>query len=188
MRVDIKPNSPFPDYELKDHKGKLKKLSDLQGSSPMIITLSRGHFCPKEHRFHRKLVDFYPELEVSYTELVTITTDKKLELLEFKKALGAQWTFLGDPERKVQQDLDITEYTDPRHNPMIPHVLILEPGLKIFKIYNGYWYTGRPSTHELIQDLREINQRIRFDWNLGKEEVRQAWENGEKEKFWPYSS
>ena len=35
--------------------------------------------------------------------------------------VGAQWTFLSDPGRKVQKDLDIAEYTDPDHNPMIPH-------------------------------------------------------------------
>ena len=46
----------------------------------------------------------------------------------------------------LQKDLDIAEYTDPEHNPMIPHVIVLEPGLVIFKIYNGYWFFGqRPS-------------------------------------------
>jgi hypothetical protein len=29
--------------------------------------------------------------------------------------------------RKVQKDLDIKEYTDPRHDPMIPHTLVLKP-------------------------------------------------------------
>lgn len=186
MRDDIKPGTDFPDYTLKNHKGKSKTLSELQGKNPMILTLSRGHFCPKEHQFHSKLVDFYSELAVSYTELVTITTDEKLELLEFRKALGAQWPFLGDPERMIQQDLEIAEYTDPKHNPMIPHILILEPGLKIFKIYNGYWYVGRPSLSELIQDLREINKKIRFDWDLTEREVKKAWENKERDKFWPY--
>ena len=27
--------------------------------------------------------------------------------------VGANWTFLSDPGRKVQKDLDIAEYTDP---------------------------------------------------------------------------
>ncbi len=27
---------------------------------------------------------------------------------------------------------------------MIPHKFVLEPGLKIFKTYNGYRYWGRP--------------------------------------------
>ena len=31
------------------------------------------------------------------------------------------------------------------HNPMIPHVIVLEPGLVIYKIYNGYWFFGRPT-------------------------------------------
>jgi hypothetical protein len=27
---------------------------------------------------------------------------------------------------------------------MIPHVIVLEPGFVIYKIYNGYWFFGRP--------------------------------------------
>ncbi len=56
-----------------------------------------------------------------------------------------QWTFLSDPGRTVQQDLDIQEYTDPEHNPMIPHTLVLKPGLIVHSVYNGYWFWGRPS-------------------------------------------
>ena len=40
---------------------------------------------------------------------------------------------------------DIQEYTDPEHDPMIPHTLVLKPGLVIHSIYNGYWFWGRPS-------------------------------------------
>ena len=40
----------------------------------------------------------------------------------------------------AERDLDIAEYTDPAHDPMIPHVIVLEPGLVIHKIYNGYWF------------------------------------------------
>jgi uncharacterized membrane protein len=43
----------------------------------------------------------------------------------------------------VQKDLDIAEYTDPLHNPMIPYTLVLEPGLIIYKIYMGYWFFSR---------------------------------------------
>ena len=28
---------------------------------------------------------------------------------------------------------------------MIPHTLVLRPGLVIHSIYNGYWFWGRPS-------------------------------------------
>ncbi len=39
---------------------------------------------------------------------------------------------------------------------MIPHVIVLEPGLVIYKIYNGYWFFGRPTMEELRQDLRAV--------------------------------
>ena len=53
-----------PDYELPDQTGTRSKLSDLQGIEPMILILSRGHYCPKDRRQHRHLVDFYPEVNV----------------------------------------------------------------------------------------------------------------------------
>jgi hypothetical protein len=62
------------------------------------------------------------------------------ETNEYRSGVGAHWPFLSDTRRIVQKDLDIAEYTDPTHNPMIPHVIVLEPGLVIYKIYNGYWF------------------------------------------------
>ena len=72
------------------------------------------------------------------------------------KSLAAPWPadqepFLSDPARTVQKDLDIAEYTDPEHNPMIPHTLVLKPGLVIHSVYNGYWFWGRPSFCDLWQ-------------------------------------
>jgi hypothetical protein len=66
----------------------------------------------------------------------------------------------------VQKDLDIQEYTDPEHNPMIPHTLVLRPGLVIYSIYNGYWFWGRPSVIDLWHDLRVVTREIRPDWDL----------------------
>ncbi len=34
MRADIIPGARFPDYELSDHRGTRRKLSDLQGPAP----------------------------------------------------------------------------------------------------------------------------------------------------------
>jgi peroxiredoxin len=42
MRTDIVAGAVFPDYELTDHTGKRRRLSDLQGPDPMILVLSRG--------------------------------------------------------------------------------------------------------------------------------------------------
>ena len=120
----------------------------------MILTLARGHYCPKEHQQHLELAAFHPKIAVAYTQIVTIATDEHHELQEFRASVGAQWPFLSDPGRTVQQDLDIQEYTDPDHNPMIPHTLVLKPGLVVHSIYNGYWFWGRPSIDDLWHDLR----------------------------------
>lgn len=188
MRADIQIGATFPNYELPDHTGTRRKLSDLQGIDPMIVVLSRGHYCPKDRRQHRNLVDFYPEVKVGYARLVTISTDNLLQTNEFRDGLGAQWPFLSDPGRKVQKDLDIVEYTDPDHNPMIPYTLVLEPGLRVYRIYNGYWYWGRPSIEELRRDLREITRAIRPDWDITMPALREAWQrDGERaELFYPY--
>ncbi len=121
MRADIVPGARFPDYELTDHTRTRRRLSELQGNDPMILILSRGHYCPKDHQQHLELATFYPKIAVAYTKIVTISTDNILETNEFRDAVGAQWTFLSDSGRKIQQDLDIQEYTDPHHNPMIRH-------------------------------------------------------------------
>jgi hypothetical protein len=93
---------------------------------------------------------------------------------------------LSDAGRIVQKDLDIPEYTDPTYNPMIPHTIVLEPGLIIFKIYNGYWYFGRPTIEELRQDLRAVLKKCRPDWDITSPELKEAWKRGEKDRFYPY--
>jgi hypothetical protein len=85
------------------------------------------------------LVQLHHEMEVGYSRLVTISTDNMLLTNEYRDSIGAHWTFLSDPARKVEKDLD-AEYTDPEHNPMIPHLIVLEPRLVIFEVYNGYWF------------------------------------------------
>jgi peroxiredoxin len=186
MRADIVPGATFPDFELPDQSGKRRRLSEMQGGDPMIVVLSRGAFCPKDRRQLTNLVQLWPEINVAYTKVVTISTDGLLETNELRDGLGATWPFLSDPGRIVQKDLDIAEYTDPEHNPMIPHTFVLEPGLRIFKIYNGYWFWGRPSNEDLRHDLREITRKIRSDWNISTPEMRAKWDSGQRDDFWPY--
>jgi peroxiredoxin len=186
VRADIVPGAPFPDYELSDHRGKHRKLSVLQAADPLVVVLSRGAYCPKDRRQHEGLVQLHREMDVGYCRMVTISTDNLLELNEMRSGVGAHWTFLSDPTRKIQKDLDIAEYTDPAHNPMIPHTLVLEPGLKIFSVYNGYWFFGRPTVDELRHDLRAVLQRCRPDWDLSDPALRQAWAAGQKDRFHPY--
>jgi peroxiredoxin len=186
MRLDIVPGTIFPDYELTDHTAKRRKLSELQAHDPMVLVLSRGGFCPKERRQAEGLLALHRELEVAYCRLVTISTDNILQTNENRSGIGAHWPFLSDAGRIVQKDLDIVEYTDPLHNPMIPHVIVLEPNLIIHKIYNGYWYFGRPTLEELRQDLRAITKKCRPDWDITTTQLKAAWQAGRKESFYPY--
>jgi peroxiredoxin len=186
VRADIVPGASFPDYELSDHRGKHRKLSELQGPDPLVLVLSRGGYCPKDRRQHEGLVQLHREMEVGYCRMVTIATDSIVELREFRSGVGAHWTFLSDAGRKIQKDLDISEYTDPTHNPMVPYTLVLEPPLKIFSVYNGYWFFGRPTVEELRRDIRAVLQRCRPDWDLSDPALRQAWTAGQKERFYPY--
>ena len=187
MRSDIVPGALFPDYELPDHTKTLRRLSELQDDDPLILTLARGHYCPKEHQQHLDLAAFYPKIAVAYTQIVTISTDEHHTLQEFRASVGAQWPFLSDPDRKVQKDLDIQEYTDPENNPMIPHTLVLKPGLVVHRIYNGYWFCGRPSTTDLWQDLRTVMSEIRPDWDLSKPGLRKAWDAADLSSFHGWS-
>jgi hypothetical protein len=120
---------------------------------------------------------------VAYTQIATIATDEHHTLQEFRNSVGAQWPFLSDPGRIVQKDLDIQEYTDPENDPMIPHTIVLKPGLVVHSIYNGYWFWGRPSVVDLWQDLRAVGEEVRPDWDLSKPGLREAWDSGDLAPF-----
>jgi peroxiredoxin len=186
MRPDIVPGAVFPDYELPDHRGAHRKLSELQHGDPLVLVLARGSYCPKDRRQHEGLLQLHREMTVGYCRLVTISTDGAMETNEFRSGVGAEWPFLSDPGRKLQEDLDIAEYTDAQHRAMIPHTVVLEPGLRVYKIYNGYWFFARPTVEELRLDLRAVLQRCRPDWTISSAEQRSAWANHERSGFFPY--
>ncbi|HVT83318.1 MAG TPA: redoxin domain-containing protein [Phycisphaerae bacterium] len=186
MRSDIVPGTRFPDYELPDHTAKHRKLSELQAGQPMVLVLSRGSYCPKDRRHAEGLLSLHRETEVGYCRLVTISTDNIAQTNENRSGIGAHWPFLSDSGRIIQKDLDIVEYSDPVHNPMIPHVVVMEPNLIIYKIYNGYWFFGRPTMEELRQDLRAVSKKCRPDWDITAPDLKEAWLQGHKERFYPY--
>lgn len=95
-----------------------------------------------------------------------ISTDPPEVTAAFRAGLGAEFIFLSDHERKLQQLYDLQEVTDPKHNPLIPYSFTLFPDLTIHRIYNGYWFWGRPTMEELRRDFREISMQIRKDWDL----------------------
>lgn len=51
------------------------------------------------------------------------------------------------------------------NHPYVPAVFTLRPDRIIHQAYNGYWFWGRPTTGELVADLRDITRAIRPDWD-----------------------
>ncbi len=44
MRADIVPGATFPNFELPDHTGALRRLSEIQGADPLCLLLARGRY------------------------------------------------------------------------------------------------------------------------------------------------
>ena len=61
---------------------------------------------------------------------------------------------------------------------MIPHTLVLKPGLIVHSLYNGYRFWGRPSIIDLWRDLRAATSETRPDWDLSTPRLREAWAAG----------
>jgi hypothetical protein len=49
MGPDIRPGGVFPGYALPDDHGTVRTPSGLQGRDPLILTLARGSYCPKNN-------------------------------------------------------------------------------------------------------------------------------------------
>ena len=115
----------------------------------------------------RHLTELQDELAINYCKLAVASTDRPEICAAFRAGLGATFTFLSDSERKAISRLDIVEITRPgfEHGLVaLPYTFSLFPDLTIHRIYNGWWYVGRPTLEELRQDLRAIMERCRPDY------------------------
>lgn len=115
----------------------------------------------------RYLTQLQDDLRVNYCHLAVISTDPPEISHAFRTGLGATFTFLSDYERQAIFQLDIVEVTpeDAQYGLLaIPYTFSLLPDLTIHRIYNGWWFVGRPTLEELRQDLRAMMQACRSDY------------------------
>ena len=154
-----------PDLELPDQSGSPRRLSELAGGDPLVLHTFRGHWCPKEQRFFRRLVALQDELEVGYARMASLSVDPPAVNAALRDGLGARWTFLSDPERTAQAQLGLRETTDTVHDPYVPRVFVLTAELEVVAEHDGYWYWGRPTLDELATGLREATRRMRDDFD-----------------------
>jgi peroxiredoxin len=169
MRADLKVGATFPDFELPDQTGKPLKLSQIVHGFPTVLIFGRGYFCPKDRRQLTNYVqDLQPELRVNYCHMVYVSVDDPMTSSEVRDSLGAEFPFLCDPDRKLVHEFEMVDTTDSRHGEIyIPYTFVLDRDLSIYKIYNGWWFLGRPTVEELRMDLRALLSR-RADWVYGQ--------------------
>ena len=153
-----------PNFELLDHAGNRRRLSQLVGGDPTVLHFYRGWWCPKEQAFFRRLLALQDEAEVAYSRVLSVSVDSREVNAAFRAGLGARWTFLSDPDRQVQTQLRLRETTDTLNDPYVPAVVVIGPDLRIHALYNGYWYWGRPTLDELVKNLRDLSRALRPDW------------------------
>lgn len=158
----------WPDIELPDHSGVLRSLSELCGGDPLLLHTWRGTFCPKEQTFFRQvMLPLQEECDVSYTRLVSLSTETPEVSYAFRAGLGARWTFLSDPTRAVLAPLGLGESTDTEHHPYAPYAWLLLPDLTVTASWNGYWYWGRPTAEEVRLGFRVALRTVQADtWRV----------------------
>ena len=99
-------------------------------------------------------------MRVNYCKLITVSVDDAMNTNETRDALAAEWPFLMDPDRRLLYELQMVDTTDPTHGEIyIPYSFSLDRNRTIHKIYNGWYYVGRPAVEEIRQDWRALLSR-----------------------------
>jgi cold shock CspA family protein/peroxiredoxin len=171
MTTTLQIGDTFPDFELPDHTKRPRRLSQFTRPSlldeklgfkdgyPLILVFGRGFFCPRDQEQMRQLARFQSELVVNYCKLVTVSTDPPIVQAAFRAGLGANWPFLSDGRREVIERINILDETEGEYAYTAqPYTFVLRPDLTIHRVYNGWFFVGRPTLEELRGDLREIMQ------------------------------
>lgn len=85
----------------------------------------------------------------------------------FRAGLGAQFTFLSDQDLELTDALGIRETTDTYHGPLpVPFTFGLLPDLTIDRIFNGWYFVGRPTPDELRTTIRDMLEKSVPDANF----------------------
>jgi len=172
MNPNIQVGAKFPDLELPDHRGRPVRLSPLTMPTPydeilgftdgypIIVVFYRGFFCPRDGAQMRQLVRYQEELSVNYCKLVSVSVDKPKACGAYRYGLGASWPFLSDEKREAIDRLGIRDETEEEYpGCALPTTFVLASDLTIHKIYEGWFFVGRPTIEELRQDLRVLMSR-----------------------------
>lgn len=114
----------------------------------------------------RHLVTLQEELPSAYCRVAVVSVDPPQVNGALRNGLGATFPFLSDHEHKAIEALDIVDTSDKKHGTIaIPYAFSLLPDLTVHRVYNGWYYVGRPTNEELRADMRAMIQQCRSDYD-----------------------
>lgn len=112
----------------------------------------------------KELVQFHRSANLAYFSLAVVSPDPPEVNAAFRTGLEAAFPFLSDHELELTDLLGIRETTDKRHGPLpVPFTFVVLPGGRIHRIFNGWYFTGRPTPEELRRTARELTETLRED-------------------------
>src|SRR5918996_684933 len=135
MSKGLTPGATFPDFELPDDTGAMRRLSELQGDDALVLMLGRGEHCPRERQHQHEMLRFQEWAPVAFTQLVTVLPNDLHDTNKMRIATGAWWTFLSDGDLEAQTALGIRETAAGKSRPaassaLSPYLHAAAPGGK----------------------------------------------------------
>ncbi|HXV73141.1 MAG TPA: peroxiredoxin-like family protein [Sphingomonadales bacterium] len=143
--------SPFPDFVLPDHEGKLVALHDLLRRGHLVISFNRGHWCPYCHHELTAIKRIYREIRARGSDAISIMPEKGTYARRSVENLGLPFPVLCDIDhtlalacglmvpvgvklqafyRKMKMDLP-TFQGNPGWNITLPGTFVLDPSGRV---------------------------------------------------------
>ena len=125
-------------------------------------------------------MESYPEFRVAYTRgAVTLTDDhtQPQRVPDLWALHGLFWVTRANCAARSRHR-GVHRSSQPHDS---PHLRV-GAGTSDLSIYNGYWYWGRPTMHELHVDLRASSRKSGRNL-IWAHQLREAWDRGDRDIF-----
>lgn len=108
---------------------------------------------------------------MNYCKLVAVSADPPLVCGAYRYGLGASFPFLSDTGSALIDRLGIRDRFESEYPGVaVPHTFVLDWEMRVHRVYNGWYFVGRPTVEELRHDLRELMSR-REAWDYDRWEA-----------------
>lgn len=151
-----------PNFIANDSEGKERKFSDFFGDKKTVLVFYRGNWCPVCNLQLRGFVHDFKKFENTDAQIVAISVDDSLKEKTQKQMLGADFTFLSDPEHKIVDLYDVYDkggFSGKIHGKNSyakPAVFIIDKkGILRYK-HVGKNFRDRPENYKLLEILEKI--------------------------------